>query len=77
MRAPLFSFLTFNSWVNCAQRAFASRGLKHGDTYALDKAGRRCVRGQDCMRARDEGTFPVDVFLCENEEAEPRAPLPV
>jgi hypothetical protein len=58
-----FEFSSYVQWVNKAQGWFANRGLKTGDTLSIDTQGRICRIGKDMMRARDENTFPISVYL--------------
>jgi hypothetical protein len=65
-----FRFDSFEHWVNKAQSWFASRipdRARLGRRYlCIDAAGRVCMIGADFMRARDEGTFPVVVYLIDS-----------
>jgi hypothetical protein len=66
----LFQFGSFSGWVNHAQRAWKQIGVKSSDTICLDAQDRPCWIGRDFMKARDEGTFPVRVFLLRGDLAE-------
>ncbi len=49
-------FETFQQWVNKAASRLDNKAV------CIDAIGRRCLRGADFMRARDEKTFPVRYF---------------
>lgn len=59
----LFQFATFNGRVNHAQRAWKEIGVRSDDTLCIDAKGRVCSIGREFMIARDEGAFPVSVYL--------------
>lgn len=63
----LFEFGSFVSWVNHAQRAWEKHGVRSEDTLCIDAAGRICRIGRDFMKARDEGRFPVAVYLMRDD----------
>lgn len=65
----LFHFDSFQQWVDKAQGWFKSAGQRSCDHICLDAAGRVCMIGRDFMRARDEGTFPVTVYLIDPKAA--------
>jgi hypothetical protein len=73
--APLFSFSDFEDWCDTARWKFQESGMHSVDALCLDKAGRVCTKGAEFMRARDEGTFPVQVFRVGIPSA-PRSPVP-
>jgi len=55
-------FNNFQEWVNKAHiwlTAHPQYDENFFRTICFDSAGRICRMGQDFMRARDEGTFPV------------------
>jgi len=66
-------FDNFDQWVSCASSWLTCHqeynNTEHGDTkgyrgthftaLCFDSFGRRCLRGADMQRARDEGAFPV------------------
>lgn len=70
----LFEFPTFNDWCNTAQYKFARAGVNGTRVVAVDQKGRNCAvvavdqKGRICawgehfMKARDDNTFPVEVF---------------
>jgi hypothetical protein len=63
-------FDSFQQWVNKAQGWFAALAKNNRNAamkryLSLDAAGRVCMIGGDFMRARDEGTFPVKVYLID------------
>lgn len=58
----LFSFSSFEQWVNKAQSWYAQHRAGDGRFIAVDQSGRICRIGRDFMRARDEEDFPVRVF---------------
>lgn len=55
-----FQFDSFEQWVNKA--ASWLRPIMRG-YICIDSANRVCHIGKQFMRARDEGTFPVKVYL--------------
>lgn len=63
----LFDFQDYQDWVNHATARYSSIGLSKEDRkelcITLDSMGRLCRRGGDFMRARDEKTFPVSVYI--------------
>ena len=63
----LFSFSSFENWVNTARRQFRRHDVTATTTIALDARGRVCWSGSEFQRARDEDAFPVRVFrqVCE------------
>lgn len=63
----LFSFATFDSWVSQAQRIWRFHEVRSADTVCLDQKGRICRWGEHFMVARDEGAFPVDVYLLRDD----------
>lgn len=63
----LFGFDRFNDWVNRAPRAWKALGVRPDDTLCIDAAGRICRIGRDFMLARDEGQFPVRVYLTRDD----------
>ncbi len=64
----LFTFNSFNGWVNRAQRAWKLAGVPSHRTVCVDSAGRVCAMGKDFMLARDEGTFPVTVYAINADD---------
>jgi hypothetical protein len=74
----LFRFETFQQWVNKAPSWYATSGLSSckacGDVrhaVAVDAAGRICRNGKQFMRARDDDSFPVVVYLFDPDQALP------
>lgn len=65
----IFSFSSFEDWVNKASGRFASHGVKGEDVICLDSVGRVLKIGADFHRARDEGSFPADVYLARTLDA--------
>ena len=63
----LFSFTNHQHWVTYASRYFASNGATNKTVLCLDQKGRVVEQGSEFMRARDENTFPVDVYLLKAE----------
>lgn len=63
----LFSFATFNSWCNHAQRIWFAHGVRSNQTLCVDQRGRVISWGEHFMTARDEGAFPVDVYLLRQD----------
>ena len=62
---PLFSFHSKQQWVNKAQSWYS--GLKKDSYITIDAAGRICTHGKHFMRAEDEDTYPITVYLIEPE----------
>ena len=58
----LFEFLSFQDWVNTAQRKFASVNLNRNQHLCVDTQGNVLVKGLEFNRARDNGWFPVSVY---------------
>lgn len=67
----LFEFPTFNDWCNTAQYKFASARVNGTRVVAVDQQGRICAWGEHFMKARDENTFPVEVFRLRADMAPP------
>lgn len=59
----LFEFTTFENWCNSAQSKFMLAGVTGKDVLCIDSQGRVCQKGLEFMRARDDGSFPVRVYL--------------
>lgn len=59
----LFQFSSHQDWVNRAQRAWKTAGVRSEDTICLDQKGRVLRKGLEFARADKEGAFPVDVYL--------------
>jgi len=59
----LFAFASFEQWVNKTAGWFRSYRVRSDDTLCVDAVGRICRVGKQFMRARDEGTFPIRVFM--------------
>lgn len=57
----LFSFNSFQDWVNKAQRIWRFHEVDSRHTVCIDQRGRICGWGAHFMRARDEGAFPINV----------------
>ena len=66
----VFSFDTFQRWVNHAPRAWRAHGLRPDYTVCIDQKGRIVNIGAHFMAARDEGAFPVDVYLLRADMAQ-------
>lgn len=69
----LFKFESHSAWVNRAQRAWKQAGLRSDDTICLDAKGRPCRIGLHMATARDEGAFPVTVYLLRDDMPQYRA----
>lgn len=63
----VFSFASFDAWVNGAQRMWRFHGVIGADTLCIDQRGRVCGWGKHFMTARDESAFPVDVYLLRDD----------
>jgi len=72
----ILSFGTFEQWVNKAQSWFPRLGFSSAHYVCIDAKGRICNIGMHFMRARDEGAFPVVVYLISPGLAEGRPPIP-
>lgn len=59
----LFAFASFEQWVNKASGWFRSYRVRSEDVICVDSAGRICRVGKQFMRARDDGSFPIRVFM--------------
>ncbi len=57
----VFEFSSYSQWVNKAASWF--RGFKPGECICIDKVGRICRTGKQFMRARDQDTFPIKVYV--------------
>lgn len=57
----LFSFNSFQDWVNKAQRIWRFHEVDSRHTVCIDQRGRICGWGAHFRRARDEGAFPINV----------------
>jgi hypothetical protein len=66
----IFSFATFDKWVNGAQRIWRFHGVRGEDTICLDQKGRVCGWGKHFMTARDDNSFPIDVYLKRHDMQE-------
>lgn len=69
----LFAFTSFEDWIDTARRKFGA--YHEGETVCLDQAGRIVTCGKEFMRARDEGTYPVTVYLID-PKGSPRVMTP-
>jgi len=74
----LFRFDTFSEWVNKAPSWYATSGLRGCShcgnvrhAVAVDAAGRICRNGGQFMRARDDDSFPVVVYLFDPDQSLP------
>jgi len=69
----LFSFNDFDHWCDTAKVQFARAGVDGRSVLAIDQKGRVCGCGKHFMIARDDGSFPVDVYLLRDDmDAEAR-----
>jgi len=57
----LFSFSSFQDWVNRASRMWKLHEVSSRYTVCVDQKGRICGWGEHFMAAREDGSFPVDV----------------
>lgn len=58
----LFEFSSFDDWCEAERDQFEQAGLRAASIIAVDAKGRVCRCGREFVRAREEGTFPVQVF---------------
>ena len=63
----LFSFSWFGDWVNHAQTIWKDHGVRSQHTLCIDQKGRVCGWGEHFMTARDEGAFPINVYLLRED----------
>ena len=70
----LFSFASHQNWVDSASIAWNSHCVKERHTVCVDQLGRLLGWGQHFATARDEGQFPVDVYLLRADMANPPQP---
>lgn len=66
----VFQFTSYMEWVNKAQSWFRSIPEHRKPAACYDAKGRRCSIGGEFMRARDEGAFPVRVYVMPVQVAE-------
>lgn len=59
----VFEFTSFDNWCDTAKAKFERAGVRSDHVVCVDQIGRLCAWGEHFMRARDEGAFPVEVFL--------------
>jgi hypothetical protein len=64
----LFRFESFSKWVNKAQSWFRSAGFTRDQFVCIDAAGRICKCGNQFMRAEVEETYPITVYLIDNDQ---------
>ena len=64
----LFRFETFSRWVSKAPGWFKRAGYTQHQYVCIDAAGRICTSGNQFMRADMEGTFPIVVYLIDNDQ---------
>ena len=67
----LFSFSSFGDWLNQAQRIWRAHGVDARNTVCIDQKGRLCGWGEHFMKARDDGVFPIDVYLMRPDTERP------
>lgn len=53
--------------MNKAQRIWRYHEVRGEDTVCVDQKGRMCRIGKHFMVARDEGAFPIDVYLLRED----------
>jgi len=58
----VFEFTDFDNWCDTAKKKFENEGLLAANAVCVDSDGRICLSGKEFMRARDQGTWPVQVF---------------
>ena len=63
----LFSFDSHAAWLSTAKTLYKDAGVKPAYTVALDSMGRMCAWGEHFSTARDEGTFPIRVYLLRED----------
>lgn len=61
----LFSFRSFDHWCDKARSLFEAYEISGKDVLCLDSKGRVCSYGKQFMTARDEGSFPINVYAIE------------
>lgn len=67
VRMPDGEFGSFEEWVNKA-----ASWIGGTNPLCADAKGRVCEMGQDFMRARDEGAFPVRFWYGEGKQTKAR-----
>lgn len=58
----LFEFTSFGDWCDTAKSKFFAAKVSGADVICVDSRGRLCGWGKHFMQARDEDSFPVEVF---------------
>jgi hypothetical protein len=69
----MFSFSSFQEWVVRASTYYGTCPARNSDLVAIDREGRICRRGEQFMRARDDGVFPVVVYHAD-PQGDPQRP---
>lgn len=65
---PLFEFRSFDDWVNQAKSRFEHSRRDGRSAICIDTKGRICDSGREFMRARDDGSFPVVVYIKQPDD---------
>jgi hypothetical protein len=58
----LFRFESFADWRENARERFEATSVPSRDTVCIDAKGRTCARGEDFIRAEQEGSWPITVY---------------
>ena len=66
----LFSFASFGKWVSGAQDIWKVHCANKDNTVCIDQKGRLCRWGRHFMIARDDNSFPIDVYLLREDMQE-------
>lgn len=61
----LFSFTSFQHWINKARGWYRQHHVNSSNTVAIDAKDRACRIGSDFMNARDDDAYPVKVYRIE------------
>lgn len=64
----LFRFDSFDGWVRNASREHSRAGVCAELVVAVDARGRVCRLARHWIAARDDGAFPVVVYLVREDE---------
>jgi len=58
----LFEFSSLDDWRDTAKSKFFTAKVSGSDVICVDRRGRLCGWGKHFIQARDEGSYPVEVF---------------
>jgi hypothetical protein len=69
----LFSFHSFNDWVSTAKTRWRNHKVTAAHTLCIDAQGRVIGWGAHFMTARDDHSFPVDVYMLRADMVEAKS----